>query len=327
MAPEPDAFTRALADFPVHLPPPSLYRFSGALGGVSALRDLTIKLTRPEDFNDPFEILPGIAAADLNADAVVRSLMAPNGLPRKASGNRQRGSADEAKLLAHVTAGVLSAPEHIPEYARKSINAIGDTFREALGVCCFAAFEEDDLCGELGIRHWSHYSDHHRGVAIEYDGKHGMMLGLSMQKVLFPVEYCPARVQAKLEEFEDWTDTKMWQLMRRWTAMKSHLAWGDEKEWRFMAPLDPFLEKGVAIKTRVGDQEISLFQLLHGIHDADGKMNMARIIRRVIFGVRTAQATKDEVLELLSEPHLRHVQVAQATLSPSDFRLEIKRIT
>ena len=112
------------------------------------------------------------------------------------------------------------------------IDAVADSFRRYLGVCCFSAFSPNDLCGALGIRHWSSYADHHRGIVIEYDGHHRHFQDLARQKLCFPVEYCPSRTQVGLKELEIWDDATMWRYMRTWTALKSRLAWGEEKEWR-----------------------------------------------------------------------------------------------
>jgi hypothetical protein len=320
------AFEQALIEIPVFSPPPSLFRFSGASGGISALRDLTLKLTRPKDFNDPFEILPGIAVTDLTDEAVVRSLTAANGLWRKAMTDAGHKITDEAEFLSRATAEVRRAPAKKSLHARSMIDAVADSFRRYLGVCCFSAFSPNDLCGALGIRHWSSYADHHRGIVIEYDGHHRHFQDLARQKLCFPVEYCPSRTQVGLKELEIWDDATMWRYMRTWTALKSRLAWGEEKEWRMIAPLEAFLERGFVTRTSASGQELYLLQLLHGVQDDEVKALIGRIIRRVIFGVRTNQDVKDEVFRALKEPHLKHVQVAEASMSPSDFALEITQI-
>ena len=166
-----DRVAKALARFPAYTPPKSLFRFSDG-GGIGSLRYGTLKISPPRDFNDPFELLPGITTKNLTAEDIIRSLTAPRGLFLQMQKSRGKAPADLREYYARIEAAVRSSPEKWPLHLSSMRDALAHTFREQMAVCCFSAFTTADLTGDLGIRHWSIYADHHHGFAIEYDGTH-----------------------------------------------------------------------------------------------------------------------------------------------------------
>jgi hypothetical protein len=197
---------------------------------------------------------------------------------------------------------------------------------EVHGVSCFSAFSEDVLSGPMGIRHWAMYADNHKGFSIEYDGRHQLLRNLADSKWLFPVSYRAERPTIGIAEFDDWTERKTLQVLRRWLETKCLQAWGDEMEWRLICPLSPDPQERVEIS--ITNQLGQALHLLHiwGSNQPVGNRPNSAVIKRVILGVRADKDLESKIAEALKEPHLRHVGLYPARPCEQHFALRIERV-
>ena len=312
----------ALAGFPVYEPPGSLYRFYSA-SGLNALTAGTLRITPPREFNDPFEMSPGFVTDDLTEDSIRRSFISPSSLSRAAYSRRH---ANEAAYRKWVDELPLRNPALWPQYLGSMRESVIQATSEVHGVSCFSAFSEDVLCGPMGIRHWAMYADNHKGFSIEYDGRHALLRNLADSKWLFPVSYRAERPTIGIAEFDDWTERKTLQVLRRWLETKCLQAWGDEMEWRLICPLSPDPQGRVEIS--ITNQLGQALHLLHiwGSNQPVGNRPNSTVIKRVILGVRADKDLESRIVEALKEPHLRHVGLCRARLCERHFALRIERV-
>lgn len=109
----------------------SLYRYRGIRYGLMEVRDEYLHYSSPLDFNDPFDSMYSMQDAERFLDDPELGSIRP----------------DLYRLMV--------------EYAK---NSFSDNLRAALSrvrICCFSAVNDS-------LSMWSHYSDNHRGICIEY---------------------------------------------------------------------------------------------------------------------------------------------------------------
>ena len=330
-----------LKDFPAEIPPKSLFHFfrdggdcdpvtnTRAHVGLEALQHGWLNLTPPKYFNDPFEMWAGIDAEALTADDMVRSLTAEKGLfVQSIRVQRPKAFQDFAAHVRTMTAAVREKPELWPKHLATSVEAIHNTATRLMGISCFSSFTEAELNSPLGIRHWSVYGENHCGYVIEYDGEHEFFKQWAAHKLLFEVKYQADRFIVPLKEFDEWTDEKMWQTLRRWSAFKSSLAWAHEKEWRIMLPIGEGGEKEPLVmhfKNAAGIKRQYL-QLWPDGASNELKAERALAIRRVILGANSSSPLKDAILAAVGEPHFKHVTVWKASPCLKEYALLLARI-
>lgn len=193
-----------------------------------------------------------------------------------------------------------------------------------LGVACFSAFSENELLGPVGIHHWGMYGDRHHGFVIEYDGERDFFKAWAGIKWLFPVEYVDERLQAQLKEFDVWTPAAMWGMLRRWSAVKCKLAWGNEKEWRLVVPPS----HPQVIKQDSSGGTLHLLPMWSTSQPTEQLLQATRVIRRVILGakMKADDPLRSAILSAVDQPHLAHVEVWQAKPCEKDFALKLIRI-
>lgn len=317
----------ALADVAAHKPPDTLYRFFKESARTS-FTEGKLRLTPPDEFNDPFEIYAGLSEEGLTEEAVLRSLLNKNGLFRQAlEANHPEydltGMGYEKKLIAAVKSDPAAWRLHLKVQA----GAVASSCSNALGVSCFSAFSPEEFNGEIGIHHWAMYAGQHRGFAIGYKGAHAFLANCAEAKWFFPVEYVDRRLTVDISHFDEWNDEKMWRTIRAWSAVKSRRAWGHEKEWRLMLPINADNPMPGYSREILPDGTVGHFMNLWADSKSEEERNFrSSVIASVTLGARASDSLTDAVLAAARLPHLRHVEVWKVSASDRDYALVPKRI-
>lgn len=179
----PEQMTEALAGFTAHSPPASLYRFHPP-SSFSALSEGKLKITPPAEFNDPFELSPGIVGDSLVLDDLRLSFLSPTSLAREVF---RRRFSNEQTYCDWVEQVVIKRTDLWGKHLVSLRDSVTQATSSTYGITCFSAFPEAVLNGPLGIRHWAMYARDHTGFVIEYDGQHPMLKNWGTSKWLFPV--------------------------------------------------------------------------------------------------------------------------------------------
>jgi hypothetical protein len=218
------------------------------------------------------------------------------------------------------------SPQFRKEMMKRTVGIFAEEIRERTGVACFAAFEEADMCSEIGIRHWAMYGGAHRGFAIGYSGTAEPFPSWGRTKLLFPVKYPEMRMQASLDEFDDWSDVKFWHALRAWSEVKARKAWGEEKEWRLILPLGIDVPNALLVHEQGEKGRTNHYlKIWDGDHDEE-RATKARLINRVILGAMADGDLEKSVLDARKGAHLQHVEVWKARPCERDYRLVLDRL-
>lgn len=311
----------ALAEFPAHNPPKTLYRFFSKRA-ISSLTEGKLKFTPPIEFNDPFEVWAGLSEDNLTEENVLRSVLTPGSLFRVAIEANYpsydlRGIDFEKRLVETVK----SAPELHRQHLKSLVDSIASSCATDIGVSCFSAFAPEEFRGELGIHHWAMYGDSHTGFAIAYDGEHPQVRGFAETKWLFPVDYVDQRYAVDLTYFDEWSDRKMWRTFRHWLALKSRRAWEHEKEWRLLFPIKSLPDPHFDTESDARGRTQCFLKLWNSSRPEEEQAAHASIISDVFLGARADQELSTQVLEAVKAQHLRHINIWKMEIDESRYAL------
>lgn len=122
----------------------TLYRYLDFDGGLETLKNGTLKLTPPSEFNDPFEMYPTFA---VDIGHVFSESRAAGKIPRELSFEDFKGKTDLRAINR------AAQEEH-----RRGMN-------ETLGAVCFSRKPNSPAM-------WAYYGQHHTGIVIGFDADH-----------------------------------------------------------------------------------------------------------------------------------------------------------
>lgn len=186
-----------------------LYRYrslkSEELEGI--FNNIEIYLPNPTLFNDPFECRPNliIHKGKLSKDYYIRE-----------SVKRAR---IKHNLLKHQEPNYISNLRMILNDVER-MNGIYEDFIINVGVYCLSAINDDILM-------WSHYSDGHRGICLEFDTTKNFFLFDVALKVSYDDLY-PSIDIINMGKFDEY----------RKALLTKSKHWEYEKEWRILKPGD-----------------------------------------------------------------------------------------
>ena len=266
--------------------------------GVDILNMLRLKVTRPEEFNDPFEFTAAIVGELSEAQA--EELFADEKFVRwqldileERGGSFPGGYDAFRKILADPFCREKLAREFPPQHretmrrlARENVNQVSQQF----AVLCVSTVTNN-------IVMWSHYADKHRGIVIGFDSDHSQFAA----RKWFAVKYAKDRVAVDVAwtlrkaEASDGMPSKVFKT-------KSE-AWSYEKELRSIFKLSD-LESSVSNDGRVYFWKIA-----------------KEAIVEVRLGHRCLEATENSVREAIKISALDHVRLERADLDDRHFAL------
>ena len=196
--------------------PSILWKYCGPQG-LPLLETLLLKVTRPNEFNDPFELAPGVVGqvtvADLEklyADPAWVRHWAPPELPDRDAEERRRFLEEGARALT--------------EAGRESVAEELDRISAGHAVLCVSAEPSSVLM-------WSHYASNHAGFLV----------GIAHRRLgrlpFFPVTYAARRVLFDARTFlKVRPDVRTFEVFRR-----KSLEWAYEHEYRSIWPLSELI--------------------------------------------------------------------------------------
>lgn len=235
--------------------PPSLYKYQRISDlSLASLADASVWASIPRDFNDPFdcalqvcpaklspEILADLRARDLGLISEIESDMASAGL----------ADTDIAERIEHTYRSAIE-----DAFTRACAEVLG-----AWGVVCLCERHDDILM-------WSHYTDGHRGMCLEFDTKEEPF---SWSR---PVSYVPRAPEVDPRLVLDHATSARTVLDP--LILSKYEAWQYEREWR--------------IVMRRGAGPVKYYP---------------RALRAVYFGAATAASQRSQVIQALSGRDVR----------------------
>lgn len=278
-----------------HLGQDFLFKYCDARG-IDILQSLRLKVSPPNQFNDPFEFLPKVDFC-IDETAMKRVMTDQDALRSvwEESG-REMPFEDFATMVKAMSENVglehvASARRMFQELALLRQSDVVDFISKTYALACYSEISDNLLM-------WSHYTDRHRGIVVGFNLKNSFF---SQATNLMPVSYRSDRVSATYDSEGFASDEHELSIERT-----KSLVWSYEREWRQ--------------RFRVKD--------CTKIHNPDGTTCLyvsipSDAIASVTFGVRCRPETEKIVRELKKQPDLQHVRLSRAVLHERDFKINV----
>lgn len=279
----------------------TVYKYCGEYG-LKVLSDLELKITPPNEFNDPFEFTPKYVCSDPDGFATWTLDGNLNGLyERQCSKGLFRGNFQEFKEKAgtHRPQMIKELVRVWPTAAADTVKVILDKSSEFKAVLCMS--EQRD-----SILMWGHYCHKLLGLVIGFDKSSAIF---QQEKGLRPTVYVKERVVFDL----------CWlygvpELLKNYEEQiiySKSIAWEYEKELRqiFTPPSSSLSPKPLK------DGTLGYFRRFQ-----------PKDIVSVTLGPRCSSELENGVMEILKKPEFSHVKLDRAVLHKDDFVLEFEPI-
>jgi len=263
--------------------------------GVSILQNLELKVTPPNQFNDPFEFRPRVTCSSANR-RFKHLLRDKNELRRIFLQQRSAGFKGDfrefKKQLRKVRPTIVQQlVPRMPEVNTELQETYPERVSTEHGVLCMSARRDS-------IVMWGHYCDKHRGMVIGFDRSWKMFGSV---KGLREVEYVRERVL--------W-DTSWAPGGLKETRFLNQLIFTKNDEWKYERELRQlFTLRGLPNRT-LDDGSQGYFLPIP-----------AQIVVSVSLGMRCSKALENAVRSTLKHSHLRHVRLDRARPHEADFAL------
>ncbi len=273
-----------------------LYKYVSSEGIIS-LENCKLKITPPNQFNDPYEFIPRIIGAS-DADETNSYLSDDDVLSEHYEAAVKEGVWDgnlvefieeikkNTEDYTNSVVKVSSENEIQWKYSKEFLNYVS----QLLGVLCVTKNSSNILM-------WSHYADSHSGIVIGMDERD---IFFDNSNGLYEIEYVTNRPILDLSWLDESDDTG------RFTAeiiRKKYKDWAYEQEVRAVFSLSDC--ENLAVQ---GD---SLYL----------KKFNPRLIQEVIMGCRCSEETEERIVSLLNQSHYSHVILKKASLDPYEYKI------
>lgn len=287
--------SRFRSKFTFHLDTDCLFKYCDAQG-LDILQSLRLKVTPPNQFNDPFEFMPKVEFRI--SPTVIRKGMVSDRLLRSLWRERYPEMDFEifrslyiSKFEKESDTHVKSVLKQLQVAADQARDSILDFMSSKFALACYSEISDNFLM-------WSHYTSGHQGIVVAFNLKDKFF---AKAENLMPIAYRSERVSASYDKKGLDFDEPEIGLVRT-----KNLDWSYEKEWRQMFPL------WTCIKLHLDAGRVCYFQSLP-----------PTAVSYVILGVRCRRETEAAIRELVRRRDLRHVRVRRAVLHERDYRLKI----
>ena len=271
--------------------PDELFHYTSLEGAKAILASLKLKLTPPNQLNDPFEFVP--SGYDLTAGKIKRSIKCKKTIRDNYDRLCQSGiynkSFKEYKLkIKSERGGIIQYTKEALE--NRDFTELQHKASDIFGIACFSATGKDLLM-------WSHYAKNYKRQC-----HHGVVIGFSPKDIIscnafVKVLYADDRIKLPFstsQEDKNFQDAVMSVLSTKATC------WKYEEEWRIIARLSDLVKI-----------------------DSNYFFNFRSTgVTRVIFGARTDVNEQQNIRDIIE--NLRpSVRIQQVKLNHNRFLLDI----
>lgn len=268
---------------------PPLFKYLNE-AGIDLLENCRIKVTPPNQFNDPFEFQPVFCGRLPRRH--VKQTVNDKREPRqqydwdKATGKTDLTWKDFKKLRKDAFKGTIAVQaDNVSKMLAEGSQSMVNKLSCLIGVVCFTEKPDNFLM-------WAHYTNGHKGFVVEFD-THGDVF--RNNKHFSKVNYSPKRPEIKLTSAISKTlEDDGWR-----TLITKSKEWEGEDEWRMSIPLTKTTEENGIRFAKVGPS----------------------VIKRVILGVRAPKDLQAKIKKVLSRTEYNNVVLEQAVLHEAEYRI------
>lgn len=275
-----------------------VYKYCNA-HGIDILRNLHLKVTPPNQFNDPFEFTPRMTSSDPRGFAKrilknkdnLRTIYRHFSQAGHFTGNfrefRRQSVRDRDKMIKGLETCVPAAVESVQ---KSHLDRISQTY----GVLCLSKRPDSILM-------WGHYCEKQEGIVIGFDSTSPIFdkeKGLRevqyvKERVFFDANWKPASVE--LSRYED------------------QIIFSKNKDWAYEEELRQFFILSQMDKKPLRYGSSGYFLSFP-----------PEALVRVILGTRCSMQLASEISSILKNGPLSHARIGRAVLHETDFALRIE---
>lgn len=258
---------------------------------IAILKSLTLKVSDPKDFNDPFECKPGIKKFETNSqkkqylnDPKVKEHYYQTSKRKRTIANK-----NEFKNSWKVRRPqILQTLDNVPLTVRKALDSI--QIKNYFLVLCLSS-EIHNPTEEILM--WSHYTDGHKGAMLKIETDQIATPSYALKKI----DYLKNRPSFHIADLIQ-DPQKVKEETERSLFVKN-IAWQYENEYRVFFDKEQCIEGG-------GDHVIRI---------------NPEALHEVVIGCYAEQSFEESLTDLLGSSQFEHVKVKKAIIDPAYYRL------
>jgi hypothetical protein len=274
-----------------------LYKYAG-LAGLKILEDLRLKVTPPNQFNDPFELTPRSRVTIKQGDMIEKvknnpeyfrpvynDMVEKEGYPYSFS-----------KFLDDL-------PAQINKQYNKFLKLYGDALVEQdlaslndasnyIGILCLTSTNNS-------IPMWSYYTDHHRGMVVGFDLNQTSFPHSVFSKIWYLKRRLSVDPQLR-------PPSRQWFIQVTKVIFSKSEEWKSENEYRFVFRLRDL------VQPKAKGKKISFFV------DISSSM-----VKEVILGCRVSKKREAQVRKILEAKRFSHVKLLRIKRDRKKFQFQI----
>ncbi len=277
-----------------------LYKYAGQ-HGPTVLERLQIKVSPPNEFNDPFEVTPWTKRSLPRAAVLKKATEDPEHYRPVFEDLQKKGfSRSFEEFIEHFPTAfpddrVRFSKEAIQRFIEYDLTSI-DRASEAIGILCLSSIRDS-------IPMWAYYSDSHRGIVL---GLESSLIGSDDERFQ-PVHYVKRRQRIDLINHPDSNEGRK---QHRQMLFKKGTAWAHEREYRKI-----FLLADLVVRPSEMNQPLPIHTL-----NID-----SQAIREIIFGCWIAPETEARIRqEIARRPKtFGHIKLFRSARHKAEFALNI----
>lgn len=267
--------------------------------GLDILRNLEMKFTPPNEFNDPFEFTPRVINSNrhrmikrlLKNKEAIKAWYEDDKASGKFRGNFRQYRKHFESRRSDLQRGIVDC---LPDLEDEAAEIYAGISADMFGVLCLSSRRDSILM-------WGHYCNKHRGLVVGYDPTHDYF---SVKSGMSPVNYIRERVvydqnwKGGSKEFADYFQ---------------QLVFSKNDAWKYEGELRLIIELKRLRKKQFREGRIGYFGSFP-----------AEVIQTVTLGAKCTKQFEDSVRAVLQDKKFAHVKLDRAVLHRSEFALEFK---
>jgi hypothetical protein len=270
------------------------YKYCNA-HGLDILTSLHLKITPPNQFNDPFEFTPHVVCSN-PARRIKRFFKDKTNLTKLYIAKKNAGFPGSFRefrkqLRQEIPRIIDSLAPDVPKINRETQPGYLDHISKTYGVLCMSRRRDSLLM-------WGHYCNRYRGLVIGFDDQHETFRGVNG---LHPVKYVRQRVLFDSAWKEGSVDER---------NFENQIVFSKNEEWSYEEEL-----RQLFLFARLNQKQLDRHLIGYFLPI------QAEAIVSVTVGPRCSKGLYTAIQGALKVPHLRHVEFNRAELHETEFKL------
>jgi Protein of unknown function (DUF2971) len=274
-----------------------LYKYSGP-SGIKILEGMRLKVTPPNELNDPFEVTP-CSRNSMTRSFIIRKAKTDPGHFRETYDLLVANEGFKGTLSDVVEALKTLPRKKYSEFLKlykqglidRDLRSREDASRSVVVLCLSAVNDSVPM--------WSHYGDHHKGVVVGFDaGDCCFSTGTGIRKVMYTAR------RVKVDSLVEATEQEQIAEIEKIVLTKS-------PDWKYEQEYRACWAKADVIEQPAANGSLYFIEI------------RPKVVKEVVLGCCIQDAYERQIRDLLRFPFFAHVRLFRAKQHKSRFALDI----